>query len=148
MNDEMIRMIQLAQQGFHCSQILLVMGLEARGKENPDLVRSMSGLAGGLGFSGEVCGVLTGGACLLGLYAGRGTADEAEDERLNLMIAELVEWFSEEYGRPFGGIRCENILGDDPAAQTTRCPGMVLGTYNAVKALLVKHGFDLSGGTQ
>lgn len=147
MTEEMIRMIQLAHQGFYCSQILLIMGLDAQGKENPDLVRAMSGLAGGLGFSGEVCGALTGGSCLLGLYAGRGTANEEEDERLNLMISELVEWFSGEYGQAYGGIRCENILGDDPAARTTRCPGLVLGTYNEVKALLAKHGFDLSGGT-
>ncbi|MDR3557546.1 MAG: C-GCAxxG-C-C family protein [Syntrophobacteraceae bacterium] len=148
MTDEMIRMIQLAQQGFHCSQILIVMGLDAQGKENPDLVRAMSGLAGGLGFSGEVCGVLTGGACLLGLYAGKGTADQEEDERLNLMINELVEWFSAQYGQLYGGIRCDNILEGDPAARTTRCPGMVLGTYDQVKALLLKHGFDLSGGNQ
>lgn len=146
MTEEMIRMIQLGQQKFYCSQILLIMGLEAQGRQNPDLVRSMSGLAGGLGFSGEICGVLSGAACLLGLYAGRATADEEEDERLNLMISELVEWFSGEYGRTYGGIRCENILGDDPAARTTRCPGIVFGTYNQVKALLGKHGFDLSGG--
>lgn len=146
MTEEMIRMIQLGQQGFHCSQILLIMGLEARGQENPDLVRSMSGLAGGLGFSGEVCGAITGGACLLGLYAGRGSAEEEEDERLNLMIGELVEWFLAEYGSAYGGIRCENILEGDPAARTTRCPGMVLGTYNKVRELLVEQGFDLSGG--
>ncbi|MFZ0931868.1 MAG: C-GCAxxG-C-C family protein, partial [Syntrophobacteraceae bacterium] len=59
--EEMIRMIHLAEQGFYCSQILLLMGLEARGKNNVDLVRSVSGLAGGIGFSGEVCGALTGG---------------------------------------------------------------------------------------
>jgi C_GCAxxG_C_C family probable redox protein len=146
MTEEMIRMIQLAQQGFHCSQILLIMGLDAQGKENPDLVRAMAGLAGGLGFSGEVCGALSGGACLLGLYAGKGTADQEEDERLNLMINELVEWFSVQYGEPYGGIRCDNILEGDPGARTTRCPGMVLGTYDQVKALLLKNGFDLSGG--
>ncbi len=146
MTEEMIRMIRLGRQGFHCSQILLIMGLEARGKENPDLVRSMSGLAGGLGFSGEVCGALTGGACLLGLYAGRGSAEEEEDERLNLMISELVEWFSAEYGSAYGGIRCEYILEGDPSARSTRCPGMVLGTYNKVRELLVDQGFDLSGG--
>ena len=95
----MIRMIQLSQQGFHCSQILLIMGLEAQGKNNVDLVKSMAGLAGGLGFSGDVCGTLTGGACLLGLYAGKGDPREEEDERLNLMIGELVEWFANEYGR-------------------------------------------------
>jgi C_GCAxxG_C_C family probable redox protein len=144
--DEMIRMIQLSQQGFYCSQILLFMGLEAQGKNNVDLIRSMSGLAGGLGFSGEACGALTGGACLLGLYAGRGTPDEGEDERLNLMICELVEWFADEYGKKYGGIRCETILGDDPAAKTTRCPTLVMGTYEKVKSLLSENGFDLSGG--
>ncbi len=146
MTDEMIRMIQLSQQGFHCSQILLIMGLEAQGKNNVDLVKSMAGLAGGLGFSGDVCGTLTGGACLLGLYAGKGDPREEEDERLNLMIGELVEWFANEYGRTYGGIRCETILGDDPANRTTRCPSIVLGTYEKVKGLLSENGFDLSGG--
>jgi C_GCAxxG_C_C family probable redox protein len=139
-------MIHLAKQGFYCSQILLLMGLEAQGKDNVDLIRSMSGLAGGLGFYGEVCGTLTGGACLLGLYAGRGTPGEEEDECLNLMISELVEWFADEYGRKYGGIKCENILGDDPAARTTRCPGIVLETYGKIKDLLFQNGFDLSGG--
>ncbi len=146
MTDEMIRMLQLAQQGFQCSQILLLMGLEAQGKDNVDLVRVMSALAGGLGFSGDICGTLTGGACLLGLYAGRGRADEEEDPRLNIMIGELVEWFTTEHGRKYGGIRCETILADDPRSRTTRCPSMILGTYQKVKDLLVQNGFDLSTG--
>ena len=124
MTDEMIRMMQLAGQGFYCSQVLLIMGLEAQGKSNPDLIRSMSGLAGGLGFTGDTCGALTGGACLLGLYAGKGTPEEQEDEKLNLMISELVDWFSEEYGKAFGGIRCENILGEDPRNRMVRCPNI------------------------
>jgi C_GCAxxG_C_C family probable redox protein len=143
--DEMLRMIQLAGQGFYCSQILLCIGLEAQGKSNPDLIRAMSGLAGGLGFTGDTCGALTGGACLLGLYAGRGAPEEPEDEKLNLMVSELVDWFSEKYGKLYGGIRCEIILGDDPANRTARCPNMVLGVYGKVKTLLSEYGFDLSG---
>ena len=146
MTDEMLRMIQLAGQGFYCSQVLLVMGLEAQGKSNPDLIRSMAGLAGGLGFTGDTCGALTGGACLLGLYAGRGAPEEQEDEKLNLMVSELVDWFSEEYGKIYGGIRCEIILGDDPRNRTARCPNIVFGTYEKVKALLIEYGFDISGG--
>ena len=145
MTDDMLRMIQLAGQGFHCSQILLFMGLEAQGKTNPDLIRAMSGLAGGLGFTGDTCGALTGGACLLGLYAGRGTPEEQEDEKLNLMISELVDWFSEEYGKLYGGIRCDIILGDDLGNRPTRCPNMVFGSYGKVKTLLSEYGFDLSG---
>ena len=70
------RMLELSGQGFYCAQILLILALEAEGKENPDLVRAMSGLNGGLGFSGNVCGALTGGCCLLGYFCGKGEAEE------------------------------------------------------------------------
>lgn len=145
MTNAMLRMIELAGQGFYCSQILLFMGLESQGKSNPDLIRAMSALAGGLGFSGDVCGALTGGACLLGLYAGRGTAGEREDEKLNVMVSELVAWFSGEFGKLHGGIRCEAILGDDPKARATKCPSLVLETYEKVNSLLIENGYDLSG---
>jgi len=144
-NDEMFRMIELGGKGFYCSQILLFLGLEAQGKENPDLIRAMAGLAGGLGFSGDTCGALSGAACLLGLYAGKGLDGEAEDPRLNLMVGELVEWFSDEYGKLYGGVRCDIILDNDPQSRSTRCPSLVLATYEKAKALLLENGFDLSG---
>lgn len=144
MTSEMLRMIELARQGFQCSQILLILGLEAQGKSDADLIRAMNGLAGGLGFSGEVCGALTGGACLLGLYAGRGNPDEEEDPKLNLMITELVEWFSSEFGELYGGIRCGAILDNEPANQKTRCPGLVAGVYEKAKGLLLEHGYNLT----
>ena len=50
---EMGRMMELAQQGFHCSEILLFTGLEAQGKSNPDVIRAVSSLAGGIGFFGR-----------------------------------------------------------------------------------------------
>ena len=143
--DDMIRMLELSQQGFTCSQILLMLGLEAQGKTDPDLIRAMHALAGGIGGCGDVCGTLTGGACLLGLYAGRGSAEEAEDPRLNLMIGELMTWFTDWYGSLYGSIRCTDILAGDPQNKTTRCPEIVASTYEMVKELLVANGFDLAG---
>jgi len=140
--NETLRMMELAGQGFYCSQILLIIGLENQG--SPELIRAMSGLAGGMGFSGDVCGALTGGACLLGLYAGRGTPDEEEDPKLNLMVTELVEWFSGQFGEMYGGIHCSNILDDDPKNRTARCPALVLGVWEKVKALLIENGLDLT----
>lgn len=145
MTDETLRMMELAQQGFYCSQILLTLGLEAQGKHNPDLIRSMAALAGGLGFSGDTCGALTGGACLLALYAGRGAVEETEDPRLNLMIVELVEWFTQRFGEQYGGIRCEVILGDDFGSRNKRCPSLVLETFEKVKDLLIGNGYAWTG---
>ncbi|NLT17733.1 MAG: C_GCAxxG_C_C family protein, partial [Clostridiales bacterium] len=79
MDDFLMRLMELSSQGFFCSQILLMLRLEAEGKQNPDLVRALGGLAGGLGFSGKTCGALTGGACLIAYYAGKGAPDERAD---------------------------------------------------------------------
>jgi C_GCAxxG_C_C family probable redox protein len=141
-SSDQLRMMELAQQGFHCSEIILFMGLEAQGKTDPDLIRSVSALAGGIGFSGETCGALTGGACLLGLFAGRGSAEEQEDLKLKPMIQELVDWFSQKYGETYSGIRCRDITNDDPAIPPTRCPKIVAGAYKKVRELLSENGFD------
>lgn len=143
--DELDQLMVYRQQGFYCSQILILQGLEMQGKSNPDLARAMHGLAGGLGFAGELCGALTGGASLIGLYAGKGIPEQGEDPRLFFMTEELVKWFKEEYGGQFGGIRCEEILDGVSTNQAIRCPMLVMGVLQKVKELLVENGFDLIG---
>jgi C_GCAxxG_C_C family probable redox protein len=144
--DDLERMAAFKREGFFCSQILILVALEAQGKENRELVRAMHALSGGLGFTGEVCGALTGGACLLGLYSGRGAVDEEDNPRLNFMVEDLVKWFKGKYVPEYGDIRCESILGPqhDPS---TRCPPIVASTWQKVKELLVENGYDLYGLT-
>jgi hypothetical protein len=139
-------MLQLRSERFYCSQVLVTMALDLLGRDDPTLVRAMEGLAGGLGFTGDTCGTLSAGAVALGLWAGRGRAEEDEDPTLIFMIEDLVRWFNEGYGNEYGGIRCREILAGDPNAQATRCPVMVAGTFQKVKELLVDNGFDLSVG--
>jgi len=138
--EELTRISQLHLQGFHCAQVLLIMGLEYQGKEDPDLIRTMNGLSGGLGFQGKTCGALAGGACLLALFAGRGRLEEKEQRCLNLMIQQLVEWFEVGFGQEFGGIDCNAILGGDPWNRMTRCPRLINETYFMVRDLLKENG--------
>ncbi len=138
--EELTRISQLHLQGFHCAQVLLIMGLEYQGKEDPDLIRAMNGLSGGLGFQGKTCGALAGGACLLALFAGRGRLQEKEQRCLNLMIQQLVEWFEVGFGKEFGGIDCNAILGGDPWNRMTRCPRLINETYFMVRDLLKENG--------
>jgi hypothetical protein len=141
------RIEELGRQGMFCSQILLTLVLELRGEENPQLVGSVEALAGGMGFSGRTCGCLTGGACALGAYAGRGTVDSAPDLRLNDMVVDLVQWFEERFGAEGGSTRCDDILQasvDDPASP---CPAIIAETFIRVKELLIEEGIDLRGGS-
>ena len=61
------RIMELGSMGYHCSQIIMIMTLETIGEENPQLVKAMGGLGGGIGYCGDTCGCLTGGACAIGL---------------------------------------------------------------------------------
>lgn len=140
--DDLMRMLELKQQGFYCSQIMVSLGLQDRGESNPALVRAARGLAGGLGFSGEVCGALSGGACLLGLYAGKGLPDEPDNPALDMMVQELVTWFKDEHGAKYGGIRCDDILAGEPANMKARCPGLVITTYEKTTELLRDYADD------
>lgn len=149
MNDESFRMLEMYRQGLNCGQILITLGLEAQGKHNPDLVQAMAGLGGGIGFTGKTCGALTGGACLLSLYAGRDTnAGGLNDLLLMEMVSELAEWFENEVGQAYGGINCAEILGDEleNKTPTLTCGNIVSDTYSKIKEILAEKGVDPTNG--
>ena len=129
------RMFQLVTQGFCCSQIMLILGLDEQGKENPDLIKAMHGLCGGIGRSGKTCGALTGGACLIGLNAGKGTPIEPGHIKINLMVNDLLEWFENTYG----SIECDGILEhplDEGSVYPVQCGNIVSMTFNKVQEIL------------
>jgi hypothetical protein len=146
MDDYQIQMLRLAAAGYSCSQIIVRLGLDARGEESPALVRAMAGLAYGCGGGRASCGALTGGCCLLALYAGKGNDTEVESEHLMLMLSELSEWFETQVGGQYGAISCETITGEDgPAAARQRCGAIVGDTFTKVMEVLTTHGFDPCG---
>ncbi|WP_373501532.1 DVU_1555 family C-GCAxxG-C-C protein [Desulfococcus sp.] len=147
MDDLMFEMVTLGSRGYCCSQILMILALKERSAENPDLVRAMAGLCRGGGTCRGPCGVLTGAACVIALYAAKGAVDETESERLPLMIDTLNEWFAETAGSAFGGTACGDILGevDCRAADPSRCGQVLVDTCQKVWEILEENGFDLSG---
>jgi hypothetical protein len=142
MQNEDFRVAELSLQGFSCSHIMITMGLDALGHDNPELLRAMSGLAVGMG-NGLTCGVLTGGCCLLALYAGKGNRDEEVDPRLPLMLEEYTEWFGDECrANKYPGIDCADIMQGNPQLKTERCPGLTLRAVRKVFEILEANGFS------
>jgi len=147
MNDDAFRVMELAMQGFQCSQILVQLSLEAQGKQNLDLVRAMSGLTGGMGC-GKTCGALTGGCCLLGLHAGKDSGDRNGDDRLQGMLNRFAEWFETEYTARFGGVNCAEIVQDDMRNRMARCPTIVLESLEKLKEILAENGYEFTSSTR
>lgn len=140
MDDITLQMTRLNAKGYCCAQIILILALEAQGKANADLVRLVGGLCFGINWSGEVCGALSGGACLISLYAGKGTDEEAPDSRCMTMVGELVEWFTRAADNEYGGTRCHEIIERFP--DRSMCSLIVADTYRKCVDILVSHGFD------
>ena len=146
MDDHMIRMIQLSQKGYVCSQIIMQLGLDMRGEENFSLIRAMAGLGLGCGSGKATCGALTGGASLLALFAGKGSDEEIESDRFILMLQQLDEWFSQNIGARHNGVSCESIVGKDVSAiPMQHCGQIVSDTFAKCVEILLENGFDLSG---
>jgi C_GCAxxG_C_C family probable redox protein len=140
MNDTILRLVKLKAKGFCCSQMMLILALEEQGKTNPDLVRSVGGLCFGIYGNGEVCGALTGGVCLISLFAGKGSEEETANDRYITMIMELTDWFHGTNNEEFGGTRCDDILKKFP--DRSICGQIVADTYEKCIDIFVKYGFD------
>lgn len=134
------RMLELSGQGYYCAQILLILAMELEEKENPDLVRAMGGLNGGLGFRGELCGALTGGCCMLSYFLGKGEPEEMEDPGTNEILGEFVQWFDQTIGAQYAGCNCHDILEGNPANKMQRCPEIVEQVFQKCFELLQEHG--------
>ena len=100
--------------------------------------------SGNLDLLCPTCGALTGGCCLIGMYAGGEGEGRDEHEKLQRMLEEYVDWFREESLR-FGGSDCQQISGGNPMQRAERCPGLILESVRKAREILEANGFELDG---
>ena len=150
MDQTQMMLLELGSKNYSCAQILLIGGLRLTGNDNPDLVRAMGGLAEGMGF-GSTCGAFTGGACLIGLYTGKGHDDEFPLENSALIMEEYTSWFRETFCKANPATSCDGFLGLDDAnaprlMQPARCGAMIGQVWERVISLLAENGIDPTTG--
>ena len=114
------RIFELSMQGYCCSQIIMILGLEEIKKDSPDLIAAMNGLCNGLQI-GSLCGTLTAAVCFLSLQK----ADQST-------IENFIDWFNYEYG----SLGCDEILDGNPLNRWEKCPVIVEETFEKLKDLL------------
>lgn len=154
--------LSLGGKGYSCAQIVILGGLMLMGRENPDLVRAMGGLAQGVGNSGNTCGALAGGACLIALHTAKGHDGEMPLENGPALMDELVSWFQDELCNG-GPVTCDAILEraaadsatagatspdafPDRRMQPALCGGLVAQVWEKALTLLQAYGIDPTEG--
>lgn len=143
MSEESFRVAELLLDDFKCSHILMRLALEAQGRDEPDLVRAMSGLCLGMG-QGFNCGALSAGCCVIGYFAGRGGDGESEHPELGAMLDDFAGWFNAAATGQYGSIDCSEIMKFDEALKRERCPALIIDSWEKIKETLANHGVDIT----
>ena len=134
------RIMELSGYGYFCSQILGILMLEVTGEENPGLVKAMGGLNGGVGYSQGCCGCMTGGACVISYFTGKGQDIGYADQQHKPALADFTKWFEEEMTLDYGGIDCRDITRGNPAKRVEYCPQIIAASYEKCMEILTERG--------
>ena len=142
MDETALRIMHLNAQGYCCSQIMLKLSLEDMGEENIPLVRAMAGLCEG-SSCGDLCGVASGAACVLSLYAAKGSDDEQPLDCYPIMLSQFMDWFKAS-ATEWGGIRCEDIVAFQGGIKPELCGNIMLRSRETLLAILTENDLDPS----
>jgi len=142
-NDTAFKVFKLSASGYCCTQIMLKMALDDEGTENDDLIKSVNGLCNGIGGKQRTCGILIGGAMILGLYGGKGKEEESYKDNYGHMVHEFIDWFEDE----FGSMDCVDIIGvkkfdDGENSYMLKCGDTIIKSYEKVIQILNENGYE------
>lgn len=92
-----------------CSQCVVGAIKETLGLISDDVFKAATGLAGGVGLTGNTCGALTGGVMVFGMALGREYDNFADPERIRFRTFELAKKLVERFEREYGSASCYDI---------------------------------------
>lgn len=91
--------------GYNCAESIFLAFRDWSGIDAPqEMVRAFTGLGGGLGHAGCMCGALTGSAMVLGLLKGRVSENDSRDEAYS-----LTREFHDRFESNFGYTCCRSL---------------------------------------
>jgi C_GCAxxG_C_C family probable redox protein len=137
--------VALFQQGFSCSQAVLSVFAQ-QFRLDQDLARRISqGFGGGIAYTDDLCGAISGAIMAIGLRYGRTTAeDKTAKEKTYAVVGEFLRQFKQNNS----STECTKLLGynlSDPQqmaeakknkAVMARCPAFVQDAVGIVETLI------------
>ncbi|MCX7794962.1 MAG: C-GCAxxG-C-C family protein [bacterium] len=130
--------VKTFKSGFNCSQSIISTYAPELGLNRDLALLISSGFGGGLGRTGEVCGVVTGAIMTLGLKYGYTVFSNEAKERVYSMVREFITRFKEKDNSIF----CKELLGVDINTPEGRerahiiCPELVRDAAEILEEML------------
>jgi len=130
--------------GSNCAQAVFTTYCERYGLDHNSGMKLCSALGGGVAYTGNTCGAVTGALLVIGLHFGQAGVEEGFNNRARDMATEFLRRFEALYA----DTNCRGLLGydiSDPDQKeeirsldlfNNRCPGFVGGAARILDQLL------------
>ncbi len=117
-----------------CSQAVVGAFKRVLGGIGDDVFKSATGLAGGIGLTGNTCGALLGGVLVLSHFLGREYDNFADPEGIRFETFALAKSLVENYESEYGSAKCEKVM--------TKVMGRYYDIWTEREAFLAAGGHD------
>lgn len=110
MDNRVKQAVDMFSEGYSCSQAVAAAYCDQFGLERDTALKISSGLGGGIGRTGNICGAVTGAILILGLKYG---STNPKDKTAKYAAYKKVQEFCEEFKTQAGSLICHELLGFD-----------------------------------
>ena len=93
-----------------CSQAVVGAFKTVLGEISDDVFKCSTGLAGGVGLTGNTCGALLGGVIVLSISLGREYDNFADPKGIRFESFKLAKKLVERYEAEYGSAKCEHVM--------------------------------------
>jgi C_GCAxxG_C_C family probable redox protein len=139
MNSQVSQLLNSFVAGHNCCQSMLSTYCQIHGLDRETALKLGSGMGGGVGHSGELCGFVSGACLLLGLKHGTVAADANP----------ICLGFCDDFKEKFGSVNCRDIIKRDirtmEAAVKAKAEGVfqICGECGQFAAELLENKYDI-----
>jgi C_GCAxxG_C_C family probable redox protein len=99
--------VEKFMSGYNCAQCILYAFGSGLGLHGETALKMATGLGGGMGGRGEICGAVTGGILVLGLKYGRG---EEEEKSVAHQTYQKTNELMDAFERVHGSCQCRTLV--------------------------------------
>ena len=148
------RASNLFENGHNCAQSVLMAFCERYGLDGQMARKLSSGLGGGVGRKGDICGAANGACMVLGLHV-CSTPGASEKDIYQAVIAD-VQKFLDTFRERCGALDCRDLIGFDISTEQgraearsqdvfkQRCPGFVRAAAEILEEMIAGSAADNS----
>ena len=123
--------------GYNCCQSIFSTYSNIHGVDRETALKLASGMGGGVGHSGEICGFVNAACLLIGLKHG------TDDPASKLDVFPLCLEFCDEFTAKYGSVKCKDIIKRDIRTKEATIKAKEEGVFSAICVKCGRFAADL-----